>query len=56
MNRSTILHAVKRSIAHLLRTDRQAYVDAKAPFVWGTIARAHDWAQRTGWEPEPSDA
>jgi len=48
--------AVKRSIGHLLRTDRQAYVDAKAPFVWGTIARAHDWAQRTGWEPEPSDA
>jgi GrpB-like predicted nucleotidyltransferase (UPF0157 family) len=46
----------KRSIAHVLLTDRQAYVDAKAPFVWETIARAHDWAQQTGWEPAPSDA
>jgi GrpB protein len=25
---------VKRSLAHLLLTDRRAYVDAKAPFVW----------------------
>jgi GrpB-like predicted nucleotidyltransferase (UPF0157 family) len=48
--------AVKRSLAHLLLTDRQAYVDAKARFVWDTIARAHDWAQLTGWEPGPSDA
>jgi GrpB-like predicted nucleotidyltransferase (UPF0157 family) len=48
--------AAKRSLAHLLLTDRQAYVDAKAPFVWDTIARAHDWAQLTGWQPGPSDA
>jgi GrpB-like predicted nucleotidyltransferase (UPF0157 family) len=48
--------AFKRSIAHLLQTDRQAYVDAKAPFVWATLARAHDWAQNTDWEPGPSDA
>jgi GrpB-like predicted nucleotidyltransferase (UPF0157 family) len=47
---------VKRSLAHLLLSDRQAYVDAKAPFVWSTIARAHDWAQLTGWEPGLSDA
>jgi GrpB-like predicted nucleotidyltransferase (UPF0157 family) len=47
---------VKRSLAHLLLTDRQAYVDAKAPFVWGTIARAHDWAHLTGCEPGPSNA
>jgi GrpB-like predicted nucleotidyltransferase (UPF0157 family) len=47
---------VKRSLAHLLLTDRQAYVDSKASFVWGTIARAHDWAQLTGWEPGASDA
>jgi GrpB-like predicted nucleotidyltransferase (UPF0157 family) len=46
----------KRSVAHLLRTDRQAYLDAKAPFVWTTLARAHDWAQITDWEPGPSDA
>ena len=48
--------AVKRSLAHLLLDDRQVYVDAKAPFIWDTIARAHDWAQLTGWEPCPSDA
>jgi GrpB-like predicted nucleotidyltransferase (UPF0157 family) len=48
--------AFKRPLAHLLQTDRQAYVEAKAPFVWDTIARAHDWSQRTGWEPGPSDA
>ncbi|MGH2761028.1 MAG: GrpB family protein [Thermoleophilaceae bacterium] len=48
--------AFKRSVAHLLLTDRQAYVEAKAPFVWETLARAHDWAQITGWEPEASDA
>jgi hypothetical protein len=38
------------------RNDRQAYVDANTLFVWATIARAHDWAQLTGWEPGPSDA
>ena len=48
--------AFKRSVAHLLQTDRQAYVDAKAPFVWGTLALAHEWSQRTGWEPGPPDA
>ena len=48
--------ALKRSLAHLLLTDRQAYVDAKGPFVWETLARAHDWAQRAGWEPASSDA
>jgi GrpB-like predicted nucleotidyltransferase (UPF0157 family) len=46
----------KRSVAHLLHTDRQAYVDAKAPFVWDTIAHADAWAQRTGWRPDRSDA
>ena len=48
--------AYKRSVAHLLHTDRQAYVAAKSPFVWETIARADGWAQRTGWEPAPPDA
>ena len=44
------------TLAHLVLKGRQAYVDAKAPFVWATIARAHAWAQRTGWQPGPSDA
>ena len=48
--------ALKRSVSHLLLADRQAYVEAKAPFVWETLARAHDWTQITGWEPGPSDA
>jgi GrpB-like predicted nucleotidyltransferase (UPF0157 family) len=48
--------AVKRSLAHLLLADRQAYVAAKVPFVWDTIARAHDWVQLTGWEPGLSNA
>ena len=46
----------KRSVAHLLLTDRQGHVDAKSPFVWDTIARADAWAQRTGWEPDHPDA
>lgn len=46
----------KRSVAHLLRTDRTAYVAAKEPFIWETIKHADEWAQRTGWEPGPSDA
>jgi GrpB-like predicted nucleotidyltransferase (UPF0157 family) len=46
----------KRGLAHLLRTDRREYVDAKAAFVWETIRHADDWAQRTGWEPGHSDA
>lgn len=48
--------ALKHSVSHLLLADRQAYVEAKAPFVWETLARAHDWTQITGWEPGPSDA
>ena len=48
--------AVKRELAHLLLTDRSAYVDAKAPFSWDTIRLADEWAQQTGWQPGPSDA
>jgi GrpB-like predicted nucleotidyltransferase (UPF0157 family) len=46
----------KRSVAHLLRTDRRAYVEAKSPLVWNTVSRADAWAQKTGWEPGRSDA
>lgn len=35
---------------------RHLYVEAKVPFTWETIRLADDWAQRTGWEPPPSDA
>lgn len=48
--------AAKRSLAHLLLTDRVAYLDAKAPLVWEIIREADDWAQLTGGKPGPSDA
>jgi GrpB-like predicted nucleotidyltransferase (UPF0157 family) len=47
---------LKHSLAYLLHTDRQAYVDAKAHFVWQTLRQAEQWADRTGWQPGPSDA
>ena len=36
--------------------DREAYTEAKGPFIWSVIAQADDWAQQTGWFPGPSDA
>jgi GrpB-like predicted nucleotidyltransferase (UPF0157 family) len=48
--------AEKRRFAHLLGTDRAAYVEAKEPFVWETLRRANRWAQRSGWIAGPSDA
>ena len=47
--------ALKRRLAARFPHDGQAYTDAKAPFCWEIIRRADDWAQRTGWEPGPSD-
>jgi GrpB-like predicted nucleotidyltransferase (UPF0157 family) len=47
---------VKLGLAHLLRVERSAYVAAKGPFVWETFRLADEWAQRTGWQPGPSDA
>jgi GrpB-like predicted nucleotidyltransferase (UPF0157 family) len=48
--------ALKHELAHLLEVDRQAYVDAKDPFVWETIRLADGWGQATGWEPGAIDA
>lgn len=47
---------LKHELAPLLRTERNAYVEAKGPFIWETIRLADEWAQMTGWEPGPSDA
>ena len=47
---------LKQTLAPLLLTDRQAYVDAKVPFTWETMRLADEWAQARGWEPGPSDA
>lgn len=47
---------LKRHLAAQFRDDRQAYVDAKEPFIWDSIRLADAWAQGIGWEPGPSDA
>ncbi|GAB2479571.1 hypothetical protein GCM10027030_12170 [Luteococcus sediminum] len=47
--------AVKREHSHLLATDRQAYVEAKAPTVWQLLQRADVWAQLVRWERGLSD-
>jgi GrpB-like predicted nucleotidyltransferase (UPF0157 family) len=36
--------------------DREAYTDAKDPFIWQVLRQADHWAQQTGWLPGPSDA
>lgn len=46
----------KHRLAHLLKSDRQAYLDGKAPIVWEIMRRASEWSQRIGWNPGPSDA
>src|ERR687888_1129050 len=48
--------ALKITLAERYSGDRTAYTDAKGPFIWGVIAQADAWAQRTGWMPGPSDA
>ena len=47
---------VKRDLAERFRQDREGYVRAKEPAVWALLVRAHDWSQRTGWSPGPTDA
>jgi len=47
---------LKYTLAERFRDDRQGYVDAKQPYIWTVVARADEWAQRTGWRPGPSDA
>ena len=48
--------AHKRELAARLGQDRQAYTDAKSPFIWTLMARADAWAQACGWAPGPSDS
>ena len=48
--------AAKTELAIRFRNDRLAYVDAKSPTVWAILRRAHEWAQRSGWSPGPSDS
>ncbi|EFH79578.1 GrpB family protein [Ktedonobacter racemifer] len=48
--------ALKTELAQRYRTDRNAYTDAKHPFIWQVIVQADVWAQSIGWQPGPSDA
>jgi GrpB-like predicted nucleotidyltransferase (UPF0157 family) len=47
---------LKLALARRYSHDRQAYVDAKQPFIWGVMEKADSWAQSVGWSPGPSDA
>ena len=47
---------LKTDLAQQYRSDREAYTDAKNPFIWQVIREADAWAQSTGWQPGPSDA
>ncbi len=46
---------LKRRLAAEHRDRREAYLDAKTPFIWQVMRRAAEWSQRTGWMPGPSD-
>jgi len=48
--------ARKRALAAGVGQDRQAYTDAKGPFIWALMVRADAWAQACGWAPGLSDA
>jgi hypothetical protein len=47
---------LKQRLAGEHRMDRQAYVDAKGPFIWTVMRAATEWSQATGWQPGISDS
>jgi GrpB-like predicted nucleotidyltransferase (UPF0157 family) len=47
---------LKVQIAHFHHDDRDAYVEIKDPAVDLIALPAEEWAERTGWQPGPSDA
>ena len=46
---------IKRTLATRHRGDRDAYTDAKQPYIWEVMGRADRWSQEVGWESGPSD-
>jgi len=48
--------ALKVDLARQFPQDREAYTNAKGPFIWATMTDADVWAQTVGWTPGPSDA
>lgn len=55
-SRAGAFATAKRELSPLLLTDRDAYVESKAPLVWDIVREADEWAQLTGWQPGRSDA
>jgi len=47
--------ALKYRLAGEWSADRQAYTEAKGPFIWQIMQKADVWAKETGWEPGNSD-
>ena len=47
---------LKYRLAAQYQDGRAGYTDAKSPFIWETMGKAHRWSQLTGWQPGPSDA
>jgi GrpB-like predicted nucleotidyltransferase (UPF0157 family) len=46
--------ALKRQLAADYE-DRQAYTDAKSPFIWSIMIKADAWSRNLGWQLGPSD-
>lgn len=46
---------LKYGLALQYRDDREAYTDAKDPFIWQILSKADKWSQAVGWRPGPSD-
>jgi GrpB-like predicted nucleotidyltransferase (UPF0157 family) len=47
---------LKLALAERHASDRHCYTEEKRPLTWEALARADEWAQRTGWLAGPSDA
>ena len=47
---------LKYALAEEYRERRQAYVEAKTPFIWSVMQRADEWSKQQGWVPGSSDA
>lgn len=47
---------LKQDLAVRCRHDREAYVEAKAPFLANALQRAEHWSTASGWRPSDSDA
>ena len=47
---------MKYALAEEHQGQRQAYVEAKTPFIWAVMQRADRWSKKVGWVPGASDA